>query len=325
MTASLLIHAVANDSKFPVSGRILLLIVSATLLSIVCNSQPAVRDLRKYMTEVSASINEMIPNSILSDEKHEGKLLDALGTYYTSPSSSIKNKAYYITKSIGQKSKDSDIRRQAVNMLLSGLDEHDPVIAHAIVHALTRFKKHDFSQAAKDSIGAHISANNSNIEGLLKLIGFLDVRGYTPRLHSLINSNAGSGVKWAARLALARMDDQSSIEYIGRKLANAPRDDDFVYEIVPDLVYTRQPELFKFMEEIIASDEENCHSADPDSDRKIPCAYRLLEYIAPVIKDFPLGVDVFGDLTTSDYRAALDQARAWLAENRTYTILKERY
>ena len=53
-------------------------------------------------------------------------------------------------------------------------------------------------------------------------------------------------------------------------------------------------------------------SANADSEENILCGYRVLEYIAPVMIDFPLPVDEFGELEIDDYEAGLEEVRQWM-------------
>jgi hypothetical protein len=121
------------------------------------------------------------------------------------------------------------------------------------------------------------------------------------------------------------MGDQSQVDWILARIEKQKVENNFVYEVVPDLIYTRQPRLFKFLEGIINSDAQTCESQNPDSDKKTLCAYRVMEQIAPVVKNFPVQTDVSGDLSVSDYPAALRQVRSWLASNPSYSLVTDKY
>ena len=121
------------------------------------------------------------------------------------------------------------------------------------------------------------------------------------------------------------MDHQEAIDYLVSKLQTAPVGDDFVYDIVPDLIYTRQQPVFEFIEGIINSEELNCQSADPDSNAKILCGYRVLEYIAYAIDNFPIAVDDYGVAIINDYESALAEVRKWFADNPNYQLKNDIY
>jgi hypothetical protein len=121
------------------------------------------------------------------------------------------------------------------------------------------------------------------------------------------------------------MNNQLAIEYIISKLEKAPINDAFAYDIVPGLVYTRQPQIFEFLETQIQSDEADCSVANPDSNQKISCAYRIMEAMPHAIQDFPLPTDEFGELMVNDYEKALQDLRKWFNENEVYSFNLEVY
>ena len=127
--------------------------------------------------------------------------------------------------------------------------------------------------------------------------------------------------QWAAQLALARLGDPEALATVLTRVKQEPVNDDVVYELLPDLVYTRQKAALDYLVTIIQSDEKNCQSADPEAEQSILCGYRVLELLPPVIQNFPLTVDESGDLAVSDYPSALQQAREWLKENDDYQIV----
>ena len=154
---------------------------------------------------------------------------------------------------------------------------------------------------------------------MLKLAGYVEIS--IDRFDAIINSNLSFKYKWAARLALARMGDQESIDYLLSKVEKAPIDNDFIYDIVPDLVYTHQMDIYKYLEVIVMSEEQNCMSANPESSQKILCGYRVMEYLALCIENYPLKTDEFGDLELDDYESGLQEVRKWFEMNPNYQIL----
>ena len=69
------------------------------------------------------------------------------------------------------------------------------------------------------------------------------------------------------------------------------------------------------------SDQTNCHSADNDNPTSILCGYRIMEQLAPVIKDYPLTLDASGDVKTNDYKKSLELIRNWLKQNKDIYII----
>ena len=138
-------------------------------------------------------------------------------------------------------------------------------------------------------------------------------------LRSLLPSLSGRD-RWTAQLALARLGDQEALATVLARAKQQPVNDDVVYELLPDLVYTRQKAAIDYLVTIVHSEEKNCQSADPEAEQRILCGYRVLELLAPVIQDFPLTVDASGDLAVRDYPKALEEARRWLKEHADYQI-----
>lgn len=298
---------------------------AAILASHLSLAQPSLRALQTYMDQARTNTTQPIPQAILSDSRNESHLLSALSPYLNDTLSAVRSKAYYITRRIGEKSTNQAVRQTAIDILIQGLRDQDTGIIGKAVDALTAFNKSDFTPAHKNSINGYINLQTPHADKIFMLAGFLEMNDQRGKLNDVINSNAAFKYKWAARLALARMGDNLSIDYILGKLGNAPVNDDLIYDVAPDLIYTRQPEIFKYLEQIIFSDKTDCQSADPDSNAKILCGYRVMEYIAPAIQNYPLPVDEAGDLDVTDYEASLRQVREWFRQNPNYSFRTERY
>ncbi|MFW5710295.1 MAG: hypothetical protein ACOCXW_02380 [Bacteroidota bacterium] len=121
--------------------------------------------------------------------------------------------------------------------------------------------------------------------------------------------------RFAASLALARMGEKKAIKSILQWVRTLPVGDDLVHEIVPGLVYTRQPEIYDFLYDIILAEEKNCYSVNPNSTGKIPCAYEVIHFLATGIENFP----VTGDNLYTE--AVLRETREWIMENKSRAII----
>jgi hypothetical protein len=110
-----------------------------------------------------------------------------------------------------------------------------------------------------------------------------------------------------------------------RRARKLPVNDDVIYSIFPDLVYTRNKEAVSYMIEVLQRDDATCMSADAERQAPIPCGYRVMEQLAPIIKGYPLALDASGDIKTNDYVAALKTVREWFTKHPNYEILKDKY
>jgi hypothetical protein len=288
------------------------------LLPILTLAQSGNADLDNYMTEVRSGSSKSIPKAILATSDQAG-LFAGLQHYASDSLDNIRSKTYYIIKRVGQNSADDEIRQQAITQLIIAINDINTGISGSASEALTGFKKADFTTIHKADIAKLIQPNTPHLDMVLKLAGYVEISNDPFDL--IINSNLSFKYKWAVRLALARMGDQESIAYLLNKVEKAPINDDFVYDIVPDLVYTHQMDIYKYLEGILKSDEQNCMSADPESSQNILCGYRVMEYLAQCIKSYPLQTDEFGDLEVEDYESGLQQVRKWLVMNPNYQIL----
>lgn len=282
-------------------------------------------DIPTYMEEIRGGSYAAVPAAILDNTRSAGDILNALQPYLTDTVERVRAKAYYIVKRVGRKSEASAVRRQAVGILVQGISDQSSGISGNASEALTSFGKADFSPQHITTIAGLLRVETPHLDQVLKLAGYIGDDSFAAGMNQVINSNVPFKYKWAARLALARMGDSAALAYIMNKLNTAPVNDDLVYDIVPDLVYTRQMEVFEYLERIITSDEASCQSADPDSSEKILCGYRVMEYIAPAIENYPLPVDEFGYLEIDDYEAGLKEVRAWMAANETYSLVRNKY
>lgn len=297
-----------------------LLITSGTLLS-----QPSITALNQYLTAAQQGSYAPAPNSLFTDNNSEDQLLDATALYLSDSVERIRAKAYNIIKRIGLKSANNAVRQRVVDRLISGIDDQSSGISGNISEGLSGFNKGDFTNQAQTNLTAKVVATTPHLDQVIKLVGYLEVQNSGANLNQIIGSNTRFRNKWVARLALARMGDQGATDYLVGKIGGAPINDDFIYDIVPDLVYTRQKTIFQFLEGIIASDTEDCRSANPDSNAQILCGYRVMEYLAPAIEGFPITVDEFGDVEIDDYQQALLDVRSWFQANPNYTVLKDSF
>ena len=131
--------------------------------------------------------------------------------------------------------------------------------------------------------------------------------------------------KWNLALALARMGDEKALNYCLEKVKKASIDNQIVGYVLPDLLYTRQKAAVDYCVELLYSDEKQCRSANPDSPEAIPCAYRIIELLSPVIIDFPVKVNPAIGLESDNYPETLQSVREWLKANPDYKIRTDNF
>ena len=302
-----------------------LLTITLQFIVIAILAQSPVITLNQYFQEAKNGSYATPPSSLFDEENDFDLLLSELEKYQSDSTARIRTKAYNLSSRFAQISSDNSIKQKAIDQQINALNDQDRGIAGNAIEAMTNFKNTVFTESQKTSILNHLNAETPHFNDFIKLLGFLQMKEAESQLVGLIALKESPITKWNIRLALARMNNQLAIEYIISKLEKAPINDAFAYDIVPGLVYTRQPQIFEFLETQIQSDEANCSVANPDSNQKISCAYRIMEAIPHAIQDFPLPTDEFGELMVDDYEKALQDLRKWFNENEVYSFNLEVY
>lgn len=297
------------------------------LLTTTVHSQSLSNQVNNYFLSIRSNKNPSPPAALINDRKNEQTILAATTPYFKDSITEIRYAAYSLTASLGRQSTVPAFRKEVVSHLIGGWRDKDSGINGQVGSSLQQFKPDDFSPAAKDTLRALVKRIPPYTDKLAKLCGYLGMNDQIGVFQSQIQAETfkSKSDKWAMYLALCRLGDPQAISYVMTRVKKLAVSDDVVYEIFPDLVYTRQREAIDYLIEAVNSDEKNCEPANPETTGDIPCAYRVMEMIAPVIKDFPLKTDASGDLVTSDYPGALQQVRKWLKEKSNYTIITSTY
>lgn len=203
--------------------------------------------------------------------------------------------------------------------LLAGVFHLQKERQRQILGDLTLFRKQDFTPDIRDSVRQWVKGDGPWLDALMKLAGFLGLEDLSILIHARTFPDNSQFLRWAALLSNARLGKAYAVTEIMMRVRKLDINDDVVYNLFPDLLYTRQSECVDYVVNALYSNARNCASPNADDDTPIPCAYRILEQLAPVISDFPVTIDEFGELETDDYDTALQQVRRWLKENR-YTL-----
>lgn len=265
-----------------------------------------------------------VDESVLFEPSHHAEVLQVLSGYYADSLSMVRDRAYHYTRRVGQASDVAAVRAQAVAQLITGMSDADGIVVNTVLSGLGGFSFGDFSESQKSTIAGYLQTSLPHYDKLLRLAGFLQLEDQAALIRAKAYDRGESrAVRWAAKMAMARLGDEAILNSIITKLESVAINEDIVYEIFPDLIYTRQPAAIEFMVSVLNSEERNCYPANPDATQKIPCGYRVMEFFPGVIEDFPLQRGASGDIETDDYREALQTAREWFKINSgNYTINK---
>jgi hypothetical protein len=302
--------------------RLLLLFLLLVASSLVFAQQ---KGLENYFTQVRAGKYPALTAELTKPENAQ-VILTTLPKYLTDSVATIRLRATALVRTIGTTSKISAIRSKAVQQIISSANDKDSGNAGAALISLTEFKKTDFNRVDQDTLYAIFKRKSAHVNTLIRLMGYLEIQTSKSDLYNL-SQDAGQSRKdrWAAMLALARMNDQQAIDDVLNRVKRMPVGDAVVYEVFPDLVYTRRPEAVSYLVEALNNDAKNCESANSDDTERIPCAYRVMEMLAPIIENYPLKQNASGDIETYDYPMALQTVREWFKINKAYKILRDTY
>lgn len=259
--------------------------------------------------------------TVVKGERPEVVLQNVL-PYFTDSVQEVRSAAYRLTHFVGITSKEIQIRQKATQYLIQVCNGQDAALVLAY---LREFRRTDFNPMAKDSLQASFENSIAHKPDLMKLAAYLEMRQMEGDFRRLAQPGNPQRVRWTALLASSRMGDATALDNILTRVRRLKVNDDLVYDIFPDLLFTRQKEAIQFMVDVMNSDNKDCFSADAEQEVAIPCGYRIMEQLAPIVKDFPLKIDVSGDIKTKNYAEALVTVRNWFDRHPDFVIMNDTY
>lgn len=232
---------------------------------------------------------------------------------------SVRLHSIEVLKEAALKSPSKIVRQKATSLLFSQWGQTVEV-NRRIFQVLKKFHSSDFNEATRDSLVSVVKKPVALRSELLRLIGFAGRPEDAASLAQFSTDNNTASVRWSALLAMARLNDEESIHKVVEKARRIKVSDDVVQQLFPDMVYTRQKIVFDYLTEVLQSEQANCESADNDNPTPVLCGYRVMELLAPAIKNYPLSLDASGDVKTWDYKKSLQEVRQWFNNNKNYQI-----
>jgi alkylhydroperoxidase family enzyme len=258
-------------------------------------------------------------------EKKPQDVVAALAVYQNDTLPAVRTWVYSVYSNVLQvHSKPRTLRNDLISRLTEGLADRDKSTRNACISALTGCFTEDFTELVQVRFVEIFNSSNWFNRDFIKLAGFIGNELVKPTLERLAFTPTQDErrLQWHAYLALSRMGDQNAVSWCLGIVRRLKLNDDVTYELLPDLVYVRQHRTFDYLIEVLNSDEKACRPSNPDLDTPILCGYRVMEYLAPVVKKYPLKLHPSGDIDTDDYEKALLTARAWFTKrNGQYEII----
>ncbi|MCT4613628.1 MAG: hypothetical protein N4A49_01985 [Marinifilaceae bacterium] len=250
-------------------------------------------------------------------------VLNILETYRQDSLSNIRFYSYSIAHDCYQNNKSNSV--QVINFILKGVVDSIYIVCKTCTSYLDEMPSNRYSKKNTEQILNMMDSVTDGLDDMVYILGRLKHDKVEEKLTKLFLAGRFKENKYAVAfyLAMSRLGDKESTDFILEKLRERKKiNDSFIYLLAKRLVYTLNKSIYDYLVEIIYSDEKNCKPSNAEMDTKINCAYRILEYISPHIKNFPLKVNHSGDIITNDYIEALDIAREWLANNQDFEIIK---
>jgi hypothetical protein len=231
----------------------------------------------------------------------------------------VRLKAYYL---IFKKGMNSSPQNQSayINKLLDGCNDSESSIIGQNLIWLQSFPKQAFDQECTQKTDQLIQNRRlPHRNKAILLAGYVGT-GQDILKQTLLQPDLPEKEKWITHLALARTGYEESISYCVETANSIDLNNQSVEYLIPELIYTRQPQVINICVRNLYSDEKNCYLSDPDNERSIICGYRIMELLAPVIEDFPYETDATETLVVDDYVKALTVVREWFDQNADYQI-----
>lgn len=301
---------------------------TTTILLLVLGVQASAQK-REVDAHFTAMRDKQAVTSLSFEAKKEDQYIAPLTAYLQDTVSSLRAEAYYLLCQLGTKTKQKSTRKRIVSVLIRGWQDKDKGIQRLVDNGLARFQSQDFDRAALDSVRSRVRKLPSSPGTLFRLVGYLQLQDLALKIKAYVEEEAPAlraQDRWAGYIALARLGDQQAVDVILNRVRMVGVNDDAVYELFPDLVFTRSYRAIHYLEEVLFSDERKCGAPSAESRQKMTCAYRVMELLAPVIKDYPVAATAGGGVATNNYPQALETTRAWFKQqNGKYEIIRDAF
>lgn len=277
-----------------------------------------------FFSKTRGGQHTRLSDSLLSSA-HAQNVFDVARAFVKDSSVSVRMESLELIDRCSRILGETKIRKRAAEILAVALEDPSPEVMGLALTFLRHYHKGEFPPTTRPALQRLIRSEVTHLADVLRLAGYLEQKELIPDIRLFSQAGHPPTLRWASLLSLARLGDASAIRDIMNRVRRLPVNDDVVYRIFPDLVYTRHPEAIDYLVAALHADEKSCISADVEKETSIPCGYRIMEQLAPVIEGFPVRLNASGDLETEDYPAALGVVRQWFNANKDYTIILETY
>lgn len=289
---------------------------------LICNAQEDQLALIRQLN--AASGNDQTALKALLEDTRQPQLVQTIYTYAKDTLSKGQKGTVALIRKLEPKIRDKKQRQDLVHALVEVM-WNDKTASIQALNAMKAFSRGDFDQSAKDELIAFLGKDSEGRQEAILLIGFIGTSSDIAYLKNAAQYSKLSKIeKYKLKLALVRLNDPETVSVFMDELSQRKFDDNVVINVLPDLVYTHHPEVYKKLVAELENETPLCYSANNDSPEKILCAYRIIEVLPKVITGFPVKLDKYGEIAGS-YEEALAAARKWAAANTSFTIQPDNF
>lgn len=305
------------------------LLCFVSLYTVAAQTQPSDR-IQERMTAIRSGENiSPVGKDFLESITNPSSALSVLEPYYNDTLPAVRSSAFDLSTKIALQSADTVLISNVIRSLLISIGGDRKYQSNRYYSYLKRFQRTHFNQSHRDQLSQILSREEKvkYYSEFLRLYGFVQSPSGIEELQGYLRSNKtiSKREKWTAYIALARMGSVPHTEFIVKQIRKLPINSQTLYQLFPDLVYTAQKRAIDYLVEVLHDDDPKCRSSNPDSDEMILCGYRIMEMLAPVIRDYPLSVLPSGSIDTESYPEALTELRIWFNRPEGYEINKDTF
>jgi len=241
----------------------------------------------------------------------------------TVPSIRIQAIRYLAITSL--KSSDIENKKKSIDYLLQNCFDENSGVVNAAYNYVKQFEIEDFNDKAMNLLDSLILYGKYYRPDSYKIAACHNKNTVKILLKNKLSTVTSKPEIWQLNLALCRIGDNQAKNYVLSVLKHVNINSEFIYNVVPDLIYTRQSDIYNFLFNIIKDPSYKCVSSNPDDEKLINCGYYLVELLAGEIDKFPLSVNDFGELKEPLTEKSLQEVRDWYHSHPEFKIITNKY
>lgn len=291
----------------------ILLMSSGSLFSQTKPAKPAIESTVFQLLQSDLKNTELL-TSVLT-EVNQAEVGRSIGKYFADSTQKNRVIGFQLIKQLEKKHKGLPERAAQVDALFTALEKLPLEESKPVFGQLIKYSEDCFKESQISLIRDYLALPKVERKEAMLLLGFLGEHSDIDYLQSMtLLYPLKKDQQFYLNLALIRLGDSDArTEYL-TKLETMTVEDEFVINNLQNAIYTKDQEIYKRLLKEILNDDKNCSSANNDDPSKIPCAYRIIEAIAPHVKDFPVKINRIGEIEGNPTEELL-KAQKWIGIN----------